>query len=98
MDDTDTRASDASEFAVHAQTYHRFMVAVKWIAISFAAGLSFLTLYFATTASFLGALVVGVLIFWAGAWAMSRGLARSSEAESATPVLVAQMQRRRQAH
>jgi hypothetical protein len=93
MDDADPRASD--EFARHAQTYHRFMLTLKWLLISGASLVMFLALYFATTASFLGALVVGLLIFSAGAWAMHHGLSHSSEAESAAPVPVAEMERRR---
>jgi hypothetical protein len=94
MDDTDTPASEA--FAAHAQTYHRFTLAVKWVLIVHAALITFLVLYFATSASFLGAFVVGAIIFGGGAWAMRHGLSQSSERESATPVPVGEM--RRQAH
>lgn len=69
-------------FAVHAANYHRFMLAVKWFAIHFAALVAFLTLWFATSAGFLTGLLVGVAIFAAGAFAMTHGMAHSSEGES----------------
>jgi hypothetical protein len=70
------------DFAVHAANYHRFMLGVKWCAIHFAALAAFLTLWFATPAGFLTALIVGVAIFALGVFAMTHGLAHSSEGES----------------
>ncbi|HEY3889549.1 MAG TPA: hypothetical protein VGL73_13305 [Caulobacteraceae bacterium] len=75
------QTSDA-EFAVHAAYYHRFMLGVKWFAIHFAALAAFLTLWFATSAGFLTALIVGVAIFAVGVFAMTHGMAHSSESES----------------
>jgi Bacterial aa3 type cytochrome c oxidase subunit IV len=76
--------TDDGDLRVHAQTYHRFMLAVKWFAIHFAAVAAFLTLWFATPASFFWALVVGVAIWAIGAYAMTHGMAHSSEDESWT--------------
>ena len=75
------QTSDA-ELAVHAANYHRFMLGVKWFAIHFAALSAFLTLWFATSAGFLPALIVGVAIFAAGIFAMTHGMAHSSESQS----------------
>jgi len=71
------------DFAVHAANYHRFMLGVKWFAILFAALEAFLTLWFATPAGFLTGLIVGAVILAAGVFAMTHGLAHSSESESA---------------
>jgi len=70
------------EFKVHAETYHHFMLAVKWFAIHFAAVAAFLTLWFATPVGFFGGLVTGVVIFAAGVYAMTHGMAHSSEDET----------------
>ena len=88
MADTDTRLSpQAADFITHARTYHRFATAVKWAIVVHAAVISTLVLFFATGASFLGSLVVGLIIFGLGAYAMRHGLAHSSEANAAPPEL-----------
>jgi hypothetical protein len=71
-----------SGLLTHAHTYHRFMLALKWSAIHLAALIAFLALWFCTDAGFFGGLVVGVLIFAAGVYAMNHGLNRSSEVET----------------
>jgi hypothetical protein len=71
--------TDDSYLSVHGETYHRFMLGVKWFAIGFAAVAVSLTLWFATPAGFLWGLVTGVAIFAIGAYAMTHGLAHSSE-------------------
>jgi hypothetical protein len=84
MADTETHLSGNDElFVQHARTYHRFTMLVKWSLITLAAVITFLTLYTATNASFVGALVVGLVIFGLGAYAMRHGLAHSSEEGSA---------------
>jgi hypothetical protein len=67
------------DLATHAANYHRFMVGLKWVLIHLAAVVAFLTLWFATPAGFVWGLIVGVAIFAAGAYAMTHGLAHSSE-------------------
>jgi hypothetical protein len=74
--------SEDSDIMVHAATYHRFMLAVKWFVIHFAAITAFLTLWFATPAGFVWALIAGLAIFGGGVYAMRHGLAHSSEGES----------------
>jgi hypothetical protein len=71
--------TDESDLRVHGETYHRFMLAVKWFAICFAAVTVFLTMWFATPAGFLSGLITGAAIFAIGAYAMTHGLAHSSE-------------------
>jgi Bacterial aa3 type cytochrome c oxidase subunit IV len=70
------------EFRVHAETYHRFMLAVKWFAIHFAAVAAFLTLWFATPAGFFWGLITGLVVLAVGIYAMTHGLAHSSEDET----------------
>ena len=69
------------EYAVHAQTYHRFMLGVKWAAIHIASALAFLIVGFATPAGLLAGLVVGALTLGVGVYVMNHGLAHSTERE-----------------
>ncbi len=71
--------SGDGDFAVHAANYHRFTLGLKWFLILFATTTAFLTLWFATPAGFLWGLAVGVAILAIGVFAMSHGLAHSSE-------------------
>ncbi len=73
------RLDQASDFTTHATTYHRFMVGVKWALIHLAAVISFLTVWFAANAGFIAGLAVGLVVFFAGVYAMQHGLAHSSE-------------------
>jgi len=50
----------------HERTYKVFNVIVRWCMTLLAATLSFLTLWFATTAGFIGAAVVGLIILYLG--------------------------------
>ncbi len=70
------------EIEVHAETYHRFMLGVKWMAIHLAVLLVFLVLWFCTSAGFLWALIAGAIVFGAGAYAMTHGLAHSTEKDN----------------
>ncbi|MBV9511264.1 MAG: aa3-type cytochrome c oxidase subunit IV [Caulobacteraceae bacterium] len=65
--------------AMHAQTYHRFMLGVKWFAIHLAALGVFLVLWFATPAGFVWGVLAGLIVAGAGAYAMTHGLGHSSE-------------------
>lgn len=71
------------ELMVHAHTYHRFMLAVKWFGIHFAALVVFLTLWFCTPAGFGWGLVAGLIILAVGVYAMNHGLNHTSEGEAA---------------
>ena len=70
---------DEAELSRHEQTYHRFMLGVKWFVICFASGALFLGIWFATGAGFLWGLVVGVTVLAAAIFAMTHGLAHSTE-------------------
>jgi len=74
----------ASDLVRHAVTYHRFMLGVKWVAIHFAAVIVFLTLWFATSAGFIGGLVAGLVVWGVGVYAMRHGMAHSSERDNPT--------------
>ena len=77
--------TDAVEFVRHAQTYHRFMVGLKWALIVLASLIAGLTVAFGAGAGPIGGLVVGVVIFTAGTIAMNNGLAHSSEMDNGGP-------------
>ena len=72
-------ATNDLEFERHAQTYHRFMLGVKWAAVHMAALLVLLTLWFATPAGLGWGLIAGALVLAVGVWAMNHGLAHSTE-------------------
>jgi hypothetical protein len=69
---------------VHAETYHWFMLGVMWMAIHLAVRLVFLVLvlWFWTSAGFLAALIVALSVLGAGIYAMTRGLAHSTETDN----------------
>ena len=50
----------------HEQTYKAFNIIMRWRMTLTAAVLSFLTLWFATRAGFIGAAVVGLIILYLG--------------------------------
>ena len=58
------------EISVHAETYHRFMLGVKWMAIHLAVILVFLVLWFCTSAGFFAALIGALLVLAAGVFIM----------------------------
>jgi hypothetical protein len=67
------------EFARHAETYHRFMLGVKWVAIHLAAVMVFLILWFATPAGFGWGVIAGLAVVGIGVYVMNHGLAHSTE-------------------
>ena len=71
-----------AEFAVHATTYHRFMLGVKWAAIHLASLIVFLVLWFATPAGFIGGLITGAVVYGVGVWVMNHGLNHSTERDN----------------
>jgi len=68
--------------AVHAGSYHHFMLGLKWVAIALAATIAFLTLWFCTPAGFFSALLTGIIVLAVGVYAMNHGLAHSSEGDT----------------
>ena len=75
-------ADTASEIAVHAAGYHKFSLLVKWVMILAASIISFAAIWFATPGGFFAGLVVGVVIFAGGTYALRHGWAHSSESGS----------------
>ena len=71
-----------AEILCHAATYHRFMLGVKWVAISLASVIVFLVLWFGSDAGFVAGLIGGIVVFAGGVIAMRLGLAHSTEAGS----------------
>jgi hypothetical protein len=54
------------ELVAHERTYKYFNILMRWCMTLLAATISFLTLWFATKAGFLGGLVVGLIVFAVG--------------------------------
>lgn len=72
---TDTSA----EVAEHAAAYHKFALLVKWVMVMAATMISFLAVWFAAGAGFIAGLLVGLVVFAAGTYALRHGWAHSSE-------------------
>jgi Bacterial aa3 type cytochrome c oxidase subunit IV len=70
---------DATELHTHEAAYHHFTLAVKWAVAHLAAILVFLTLWFATPAGFWWALLAAIVVVGGVVYAMTHGLAHSSE-------------------
>ena len=80
---TQTNTSDAL-LAVHAHTYHRFMLGLKWVALILGDLILMLTISFATPTGFLGGLIAAAVVMGVGVYAMNHGLAHSSESDNLT--------------
>jgi hypothetical protein len=50
----------------HERTYKAFNILVRWAMVHLASMIAFLTLWFCTGTGFLGALIVGVIVFVVG--------------------------------
>jgi hypothetical protein len=66
----------------HADSYHRFMLGLKWTVVHLAALIVLLVVWFATPAGFLAGLVAGAAAYGAGVYAMTRFLAHSTERDN----------------
>ena len=60
------------DLLAHERTYHAFNVLLRWSMLGLATGLTILTIGFATPIGFLGALVVGILVWVAGYYGLVR--------------------------
>ena len=69
-------------FAAHATSYHRFMLGLKWVAITLGSLLVSLTLWFATNTGFIGGAFCGLVVFGLGVLAMNNGLQHSTEQDN----------------
>jgi drug/metabolite transporter (DMT)-like permease len=56
----------------HERTYKAFNVLLRWCMVALGSSILFLTLWFASPAGFLGALVTGVVIFALGYYFLVR--------------------------
>ncbi|WP_297511710.1 aa3-type cytochrome c oxidase subunit IV [uncultured Caulobacter sp.] len=64
---------DRQEILVeHEKTYHAFSVLLRWAMLALAAGISGLTVWFATPGGFWGGLVVIAIVWVAGYYGMVR--------------------------
>ncbi|MDB5444249.1 MAG: hypothetical protein JWP86_2847 [Phenylobacterium sp.] len=54
------------ELISHERTYRVFNILLRWSMTLLAAGISFLTLWFATGAGFVGATIIGLIVFVGG--------------------------------
>ena len=82
MADDLVSVDEASEVAVHAAAYHKFSLLVKWVMVLAATAISSLTVWFAAGAGVFAGLVVGLVVFGIGTFALRHGWAHSSEGES----------------
>ena len=73
---------ETSEVAVHAAAYHKFSLLVKWVMVLAATVISSLTVWIAAGAGFIAGLVVRLVVFGGGTFALRHGWAHSSEDES----------------
>ncbi len=69
-------------FATHATSYHRFMLGLKWVAITIGSLLVGLTLWFCTNAGFIAGAFCALVVFALGAVAMNNGLQHSTEQDN----------------
>lgn len=60
------------ELVAHERAYKAFNVLLRWCMTLLAAGISFLTLWFATATGFIGAVVVGAIVFAVGYYFLIR--------------------------
>jgi hypothetical protein len=54
------------ELVAHERTYKAFNILLRWCMTLLGASLSFLTLWLATAAGFIGGLVVGIIVLALG--------------------------------
>ncbi len=54
------------ELVAHERTYKAFNLLLRWSMVAMGSGLLFLTMWFASSVGFLGALFVGIIVFALG--------------------------------
>ena len=64
---------DDAHLIDHERAYKGFNVLLRWCMTLLAAGISFLTLWFATSSGFVGSAVVGLVILFVGYGFLVRG-------------------------
>lgn len=78
----DLVTTDSTEVAEHAAAYHKFSLLVKWTMVLAGSVLSFLGVWIAAGAGFIAGLIVGLIVFGLGTYALRHGWAHSSESGS----------------
>ena len=68
-----------TEVAAHAAAYHKFTLLVKFVMVTAASVIPFLAIWFALGDGFIPGLIVGLIIFGVGIYALRHGWAHSSE-------------------
>ena len=68
-----TPDQDNPDLVAHERTYKAFNILLRWCMTLLAAGISFLTLWFATSSGFVGSAVVGLVILFVGYGFLVRG-------------------------
>jgi hypothetical protein len=67
MATADQNYSDQTQdVVVHERTYHAFSILIRWSMLLIGDAIVVLTLWFATSVGFLGAAVVGLIVFVLG--------------------------------
>jgi hypothetical protein len=59
-------SSNDPALVAHERAYKAFNILLRWCMTLLAASISFLTLWFATGAGFIGGAVVGLVVFFVG--------------------------------
>jgi hypothetical protein len=76
----DLVATDTTtQVAVHAAGYHKFTLLVKFVMVIAGSLIPFLAIWFAVGDGFIPGLIVGLIIFGIGIYALRHGWAHSSE-------------------
>jgi hypothetical protein len=65
-DSTFTPNPSDPDLISHERTYRVFNILLRWSMTLLAAGISFLTLWFATSAGLVGGAIVGLIVFVGG--------------------------------
>jgi thiamine transporter ThiT len=73
------RTDATAQVVEHVSAYHKFTLTVKWVMVLAASLIAFLALWFAAGAGFIAGLIVGLIIFGVGTYALRHGWAHSSE-------------------
>lgn len=75
--------TSGAEVLRHAKTYHGFTLGLKWFCIHAGTLIVLLVTWFATPAGLLGGIVLAAIVYASMIWAMTHGLATSTESEDA---------------
>ena len=66
----------------HADSYHRFMLGLKWTVVHLATLIVWFTVWFCSDGGFWGGLFAAVVVYAAGVYTMNTFLAHSTERDN----------------